>query len=282
MEKARAAELQIFADTIRIEMLKEVGEAGDGHIGGELDLADLLAVLYQEIMNVDPKNPKDPNRDYLVVSKGHVGPVVYATLALMGYFPMERLMTLNKPGTELPSHCDCNKVPGVDMTAGSLGQGISAAVGIALGNKTAGRSNRTYCVVGDGEMDEGSVWETMLIAPQFGLKNLTVIVDNNGIQIDGYTKDIVNLGDISQKAKDFGWYVIDADGHDVEALAEALTLAGKAERPSFINMHTVKAKGWKKYENVVGSHHVKGLTAEIVAGPIAQLEAKIKAMKEMI
>ena len=272
MESKKIADLKIFANQIRIETLKELAQLGSGHVGGALDLADLLAVLYQNIMQIDPKNPDDPKRDYLVVSKGHAGPVVYAALALKGYFPMEQLMTLNQSGTRLPSHCDRCKTVGIDMTAGSLGQGIGAALGIALGNKTAGRDNYTYCIVGDGEMNEGSVWEAMMLAPQYNLKNLVVIVDENGLQIDGATKDILSIGDIAQKARDFGWYVMDVDGHDVESLGMAISLGKKADRPVFIDMHTVKGKGWKKYENVLGSHHVKSISKEEILEPIAALE----------
>jgi len=272
MESRKIADLKIFANQIRIETLKELAQLGSGHVGGALDLADLLAVLYQNIMQIDPKNPDDPKRDYLVVSKGHAGPVVYAALALKGYFPMEQLMTLNQSGTRLPSHCDRCKTVGIDMTAGSLGQGIGAALGIALGNKTAGRDNYTYCIVGDGEMNEGSVWEAMMLAPQYNLKNLVVIVDENGLQIDGATKDILSIGDIAQKARDFGWYAMDVDGHDVESLGMAISLGKKADRPVFIDMHTVKGKGWKKYENVLGSHHVKSISKEEILEPIAALE----------
>lgn len=272
MNQSKIAELEAFAKQIRIETLRELAAAGSGHIGGALDLADVLAVLYQDMMNVDPSHPDDPARDYFVLSKGHAGPVLYATLALMGYFPIEQLATLNKPGTKLPSHCDCRKTKGVDMTAGSLGQGIGAAVGIALGNKKAGRNNYTYCIIGDGEMDEGSVWEAMLLAPQFQLDHLIVIVDNNGLQIDGATKDIVNLGDISEKARSFGWYTLDVDGHDVEAIHHTLSIARKAGKPAFINLHTVKAKGWPKYENQLGSHHVKSISHEEAEAVIAALQ----------
>lgn len=276
----KTADLKVFAEQIRIQTLREFAEAGDGHVGGALDLADVLAVLYRDVMKIDPKAPDDPERDYLVISKGHAGPVLYAALALMGYFPMEQLMTLNKPGTKLPSHCDRHKTTGVDMTAGSLGQGIGAAVGIALGNKTAGRDNFTYCIIGDGEMDEGSVWEALLIAPQFGLDHMVVMVDNNGLQIDGPTRDIVCLGDISEKARAFGWYTIDVDGHDVQALRDALELGRKSGKPTFLNMHTVKGKGWQKYENKLGSHHVKGIDRAEVQQAIDSLENTIRSIRQ--
>lgn len=279
MEQTKILETKIFANQIRIEILKELSEIGNGHLGGSLDLADLLAVLYSGKMNIRVQEPNWEDRDYLVMSKGHAGPALYATLALTGFFPVEELATLNQPGTNLPSHCDRLKTRGIDMTAGSLGQGIGAATGIALGNQLAGRSNYTYCVIGDGEMDEGSVWESMLLAPQFKLSQYIVIVDNNGLQIDGRTEDQVNLGDITAKAKAFGWNAVDVDGHDVAAIDAAIDLCKKAGGPSFINMHTIKAKGWKKYENQVGCHWVGSVTKEGIAQPVAELEAEIRALK---
>lgn len=285
MDAKKRNEVKSMACRIRIETLKALAAAGSGHVGGALDLADLLAVLYFGRMNIRPKEPKWPDRDYLVMSKGHAGPVLYAALALKGYFPMEELYTLNQAGTSLPSHCDRKKTRGVDMTAGSLGQGIGAAVGIALGNRLAGRDNYTYCIVGDGEMDEGSVWEAMLLAPQFGLDHFVVIVDNNGQQIDGATKDVVDLGDISKKAEAFGWNVQDVDGHDAEAIDRALEecrgLSG-TRKPSFINLHTTKAFGWEKYEGQTGSHYVASVTEEDIEEPVAKLTAEIRRLQETI
>jgi len=279
MDAKKLNEVKVFAAKIRIETLKALAEAGSGHVGGTLDLADLLAVLYSGKMNVKAEDPKWEDRDYLVISKGHAGPSLYATLAMKGFFPMEELATLNKPGTHLPSHCDRLKTPGVDMTAGSLGQGIGAAVGIALGNQMSGKSNYTYCVVGDGEMDEGSVWEAMLIAPQLKLKNFVVIVDNNGLQIDGTTKAVLDLGDITAKAAAFGWNTLDVDGHDVEAIDAVLDECKKSDRPTFINMHTVKAKGWAKHEGLVSSHYSGAITAEDVAEPIGKLQEEIRQLE---
>lgn len=264
-----------FACRIRIETLKMLAEAGCGHAGGSLDLADLMAVLYGGRMRADPANPTWPDRDFLVMSKGHAGPVLYAALALKGFFPLEELATLNKLGTRLPSHCDRRKTPGIDMTAGSLGQGIGAALGIALGNQMAGRDNDTYCIVGDGEMDEGSVWESMLLAPQLKLKRFTVIVDNNGLQIDGATKDIADLRNLTAKAAEFGWYAMDANGHDPAAIDSALAACKAAEKPAFINLHTVKAKGWTKYEGQTGSHWINSITKEDITDPLTRLEAEL-------
>lgn len=278
MDEMQLREAKKFACQIRIEILKMLAEAGSGHVGGSLDLADLMAVLYGSILRVDPKNPSWPDRDFVVLSKGHAGPALYASLALKGYFPVEELATLNKLGTHLPSHCDRQKTPGVDMTAGSLGQGIGAATGIALGNQMAGRNNYTFCIVGDGEMDEGSVWESMLLAPQLKLHRYIVIVDNNGMQIDGKTKDVVDLGDLTAKAEAFGWFAVDVDGHDPMAIFRAINLCKEADRPAFMNLHTVKAKGWAQYEGQVASHWVGAVTKDNTADAIALLEAEIKAL----
>jgi transketolase len=282
MDTKKITEIKILADEIRIETLKELAEVGSGHLGGSLDLAEILAVLYSYAMNVDPKNPSWPDRDYLVLSKGHAGPALYATLALKGFFPVEELKTLNQPGTKLPSHCDRCKTPGIDMTAGSLGQGIGVAVGIALGNKMKGRASHTYCIIGDGEMNEGSVWEALLLAPQYKLDNFIVFVDNNGLQIDGTTNDIVRLGDISKKATEFGWYAVDVDGHDIEAVGSAVDLCKKAKAPAFINAHTIKAKGWAKYEGKLECHHVKGITKDEILGPVSALRAEVERLKKTI
>ena len=279
MDAKKLKETKVFAARIRVETLKALAEAGCGHVGGSLDLAELMAVLYGGKMRIDPANPAWADRDFLVMSKGHAGPVLYATLALKGFFPMEELATLNKIGTSLPSHCDRRKTPGVDMTAGSLGQGISAATGIALGNQLAGRDNYTYCVVGDGEMDEGSVWESMLLAPQLKLSRYIVIVDNNGMQIDGVTKDVLNLGNLTAKAAEFGWYAVDVDGHDPAAIDRAINDCRAAGRPAFINLHTVKAKGWAKYEGQVGSHWVGVMNKEDIAEPLSRLEAEIAGLE---
>jgi transketolase len=280
MNSQEKIEKQIFAAKIRIEILKELSEIGSGHVGGSLDLADLLAVLYSGKMRINPKDPTWKDRDYIVISKGHAGPALYATLALCGYFPMEVLKTLNQPGTMLPSHCDHNKTPGVDVTAGSLGQGIGVAVGIALGHKIQKRNNYVYCIIGDGEMQEGSVWEALLLAPQFQLNNLLIIVDDNGLQIDGSTKQIDDLGDISKKVSEFGWYVIDVDGSDVEAIDSAITCCKLSGSPSFINLHTVKGKGWPTYEGKVASHYVKGITKECVVQPISHLEKLMENLEK--
>ena len=218
-------DLELFAKNIRIQVLKALGELGFGHLGGAMSAADVLGVLYGGVMNVDPKNPQWEDRDYFVMSKGHAGPALYAALALKGYFPVEQLLTINTNGTRLPSHPDRNSTTGVDMSTGSLGQGMSTAIGIAHGNKMLGKDNYTYLLLGDGESQEGQVWEGALYAPQHKLSHLIAFLDYNHQQLDGYTKDICDLGDMRQKFQDFGWYALEVDGHDVDAIYDAIALA---------------------------------------------------------
>ena len=193
MEKCQVESLRKFANEIRKKTIHCIGTLGVGHFGGSMSVCEALAVLYQSIMKIDPQNPKWEERDWFVLSKGHAGPAVYATLALKGFIPMETLDTLNQPNTILPSHCDRNKTPGVDMTVGSLGQGFGNAVGLALGFKMDKKPNRVFCIVGDGECNEGSIWEGAMASAHFKLDNLTVMVDDNGLQSDGRTTDIMNM-----------------------------------------------------------------------------------------
>lgn len=246
-----------FALEIRIETLKAIANLGFGHLGGAMSIVDTLAVLYGGVMNIDPKNPGWKDRDWLVCSKGHAGPAVYAALALRGYFPLEELRTLNKPGTHLPSHCDRNLTTGIDMTTGSLGQGSSLAIGVALGNKLDKRENTTYLILGDGEMQEGQVWEALLLAAHLKLDRLVAFVDNNKQQLDGYTKDINDVGNLKQKYEDFGWHAQEIDGADTGAIYEAIqnTRAVKG-RPSVIVLNTIKGKGCSFAEGVLDNHHM--------------------------
>ena len=250
-------ELERFASRIRVETLKEFREFGSGHVGGAMSTIETLAVLYGAVMNIDPKNPKWPARDYLVISKGHSGPSLYATLALKGYFPLEQLMTLNKPGTDLPSHCDMNHTPGVDMTTGSLGQGISTAIGLALGNRLDNHNNKVYLIIGDGECDEGQIWEGAMFASHWKIDNLIGFVDYNKQQLDGYTKDVLDLGDIRAKFEAFGWYSQAVDGHNVEAIYNAIQRAKEVKgRPSMIVLDTAKGKGCTFAEGQEFNHHM--------------------------
>ncbi|MGI6153326.1 MAG: transketolase [Christensenellaceae bacterium] len=254
---SKYAELSDFATEIRVETLKALGKLGFGHLGGALSITDLLAVLYGKEMTIDPKDPKKADRDQFVLSKGHAGPALYATLALKGYFPMDVLGTINTPNTILPSHCDRNKTPGIDMSTGSLGQGMSTAIGIAMAQKMNGTKAYTYLVLGDGECDEGQVWEGALFAPQHKVTNLIAFVDYNKKQLDGYTKDVLDLGDVRQKFEDFGWFAQSIDGHDVDAIVDAIAKAkAQSDKPSMIVLNTVKGKGCRFAEEPLYNHHM--------------------------
>lgn len=250
-------ELGQFANDIRIETVKMLGRLGFGHLGGALSVAELLAVLYNGVMRIDPKRPDWEDRDWLVCSKGHAGPAIYATLAMKGYFPMEELATLNQPGTNLPSHCDRNKTVGIDMTTGSLGQGSSLAAGIALGNRLNGRDSYTWLILGDGEIQEGQVWEAVLFAAQRKLDHLIAFVDYNKQQLDGFLNDICSLGDIAGKFSAFGWSAQTVDGADISAICMVVENAKKVKgKPSVIVLDTVKGKGCSFVEGKAANHHV--------------------------
>lgn len=255
MDRKQEQEIMEFAKQIRIEALKALGSLGFGHVGGAMSIAELLAVLYGGEMDVDPKDPQKRDRDQLVLSKGHAGPALYAALALRGFFPLEELATINTGGTRLPSHCDRNRTPGVDMSTGSLGQGMSTAIGIALAQKMDSIGARTFLILGDGECQEGQVWEGAMFAAQHKLSNLIAFVDNNGQQLDGYLEDVCGLGDIGKKFEDFGWNVCECDGHDVAAVSEAVG-AADACRPNMIVLHTQKGKGCTFAEGVLYNHHM--------------------------
>ena len=271
-EKDRLAAL---ATQIRIETLKGLGHLGFGHVGGSFSVAELLAVLYGEQMKIDPQNPGWEGRDYLVCSKGHAGPAVYATLALKGYFPLDWLLTINKPGTRLPSHCDRLLTPGVDMTTGSLGQGASTAVGMALASKIQGRDNYTYLILGDGEIQEGQVWEAMSLAAQEKLTNLITFVDYNKKQLDGLLSDINDFGNVVERMAAFGLDAIMVDGHDVEAISATIEKAKASGRVCCIVLDTVKAKDCSFGENVMNNHSLT-INAEQLAEGLQFLEAKLK------
>ena len=258
---------------IRRMTLECIGSIGSGHIGGSMSIVELLRVLYFDKMNVDPKNPKMEGRDRLIVSKGHAGPAVYATLALKGFFPKEWLYTLNRFGTNLPSHCDMNKTPGVDMTAGSLGQGFSCAVGVAIGSKLKKDGATIYAIVGDGESQEGQIWEAAMLGAQKKLDNLIAFTDKNNMQLDGYTDDINSLGDLKAKWRAFGWYTQEIDGHDCEAISAAIDRAkAKKGKPSMIILDTIKGKGVSFMEDQAGWHG-KAPSDEELEKALAELDA---------
>ncbi|MDR0503025.1 MAG: transketolase [Treponema sp.] len=255
MDKEKEDYLKAQAKEIRKMTIEEIGTLGTGHIGGAMSIVDLLALLYFHRMKVDPLNPRWEERDQLVVSKGHSGPAVYAALALKGFFPRDWLTTLNKGGTSLPSHCDRNKTPGIDMTTGSLGQGFSAAIGIALGLQMDKKTQTVYAVIGDGESNEGQIWEGALFAAYHKLSNLVAFTDYNKQQLDGFTKDILDMGDIAAKWNAFGWFTQKVNGHDIAALDSAIEKAlAEKERPSMIIMDTIKGKGCNFAEGVEKNH----------------------------
>ncbi len=257
MEQTKKHELQALAIRIRLAALEAIHSLGSGHLGGALSIADVLAVLYGEEMNIDPANPQWPERDKLVCSKGHAGPAVYGTLAVKGYFPYEELHTLNRPGTRLPSHCDRNKTPGVDMTTGSLGQGTSLAAGMALGDRLKGRKNRVFLIVGDGETNEGQVWEAMAFASAKKLSNLVVLLDWNKRQLDGWTQNVFPMGDYVAKFQAFGFDTCKVDGGDVEAIAAALARTRNGgDKPYAIILDTVKGAGIPEVEQMAMNHSV--------------------------
>lgn len=246
-----------LATEIRIAELEMFAALGFGHIGGSLSITDLLAVLYGGAMRFDAQRPDWPERDRLIVSKGHAGPAVYAALSLCGFFPREMLYTLNQGGTYLPSHCDRNKTPGIDVTTGSLGQGASTACGVAEAHRDE-RELYTYLILGDGECQEGQIWEAAMYAAMRRLKNLITFVDRNQKQLDGFTEDVMALENLAAKFKAFGWNVMSIDGHDHTAIYEAIAAAKAQEndRPSAIILNTIKGRGVAFVEEAFFNHHM--------------------------
>ena len=267
-----------YRDEIRLMTLKELHHLGFGHYGGSLSIVEVLAVLYGEVMKVDPKKPQWEDRDYFILSKGHGGPGLYAALALKGYFPTDRLYTLNQNGTTLPSHPDRHLTPGVDMTTGSLGQGISAAVGVALSHKLSNKANFTYCIVGDGELNEGECWEAFQFAAHHKLNHLVVFVDDNKKQLDGPTKDIIDPLDLEEKFNAFGFYTMKVDGRSLEQIYEAI-VNGKEQhnKPVAIILDTIKAQGVPYLEEKADNHHIRPSQAdeEAILAVIKELENKL-------
>ena len=248
-------QLQKIAQTVRQDIIRETFSAGSGHPGGSLSAADLMTALYFSEMNVDPKDSKKEGRDRFVLSKGHAAPALYACLAERGYFPKEDLVSLRKLGSRLQGHPSMILLPGVEMSTGSLGQGISAAVGMALAGKLDGDTGRVYALLGDGELQEGMVWEAAMAAGHYKLDNLCAIVDHNGLQIDGRNEDVMNVMPIAEKFAVFGWNVLEIDGHDFEQILDAFDMARKCKgMPTAIVAETVKGKGVSFMEGQVGWH----------------------------
>jgi len=263
--------LEDLAKEARRIVIRMIGSLGKGHVGGSLSIVDLLVVLYYEHMRVDPCQPRKDDRDRLVMSKGHAGPALYALLSMKGYFDQAEIVTLNQPGTILPSHCDMNLTHGVDMTTGSLGQGLSAAAGMAIAARIDGHDSNVYCVIGDGESQEGQIWEASMFARQMKLGNLIVFLDKNGLQIDGHVEQINLVESAVDKWRAFGWNVQEVDGHDLGAIDAAIRKAKECRNlPNMIVMRTVKGKGWKKIEGTVKSHSMP-VTQQDVADALRDL-----------
>ena len=280
MEKLYGKDLAVMAYKARLLAVEAVHRASSGHPGGSLSCMDALTTLYFNEMNVNPDDPKWEERDRFVLSKGHCAPALYAVLALRGFFPVEDLQLLRSIKAHLSGHPDMKYVPGVDMSTGSLGQGLSTAVGMALAAKLRKKDYRTYAICGDGEMAEGQIWEALMAAAKWDLDNLCIFIDVNGLQIDGATRDVMPTEPLDQKLEAFNWHVIKIDGHNVDqilaALAEARNVKGK---PTAILMATVKGKGVSFMENNAGWHG-KAPNADEFAIAKAELETKIKELEE--
>lgn len=247
-------QLQEIACKVRIGVIDGVHAAKAGHPGGSLSIAEILTYLYFKEMNINPENPKDPKRDRFVLSKGHAAPALYATLALRGFFPVDELVTLRQIGSRLQGHPDMKNIPGVDMSTGSLGQGISTAVGMALSSKHFGDNYNVYTILGDGEIEEGQVWEAAMFASNKNLSNLTAFIDLNNLQIDGTIDEVNSAKPVDKKFEAFGWHVIAIDGHDFDAIEAALAEAKTVNKPVAIIANTTKGKGVSFMENAVGWH----------------------------
>ena len=254
MDTIVSKQLKIKACKVRMGAIEGVYNAKSGHPGGSLSIADILTYLYFHRLNIDPKNPQWEDRDRLVMSKGHAAPAYYSVLAHRGYFPVEELKTLRKSDSRLQGHPNMRTVPGVDASTGSLGQGVSIAVGMALGAKHLGKDTKVFTLLGDGECQEGQIWEALMSAAHYKLDNLTVIVDNNGLQIDGSNDEVMSLGDMPAKLRAFGFDLHEIDGHDLDAIEAALGAPVTPGRPKAILAHTVKGKGVSFMEGQVGWH----------------------------
>ncbi|RJQ45836.1 MAG: transketolase [Gaiellales bacterium] len=263
-------ELNEKASLLRQEVVRMVAEAGSGHPGGSLSSADIVAALYFQVMNHRPDDPKWPERDRFILSKGHCAPVMYAALAHSGYFPLCDLLNLRKIDCHLQGHPDMNKTPGVEISSGSLGQGLSTAVGVALSMRLDGLPGHVFVLTGDGESQEGEIWEAVMAAAHFGLDNITVIVDANGLQIDGFTKDVMNVEPLSDKYESFGWTARTVDGHDMAAVVDALEWSRGVAGPAAIVARTVKGKGVSFMENEAGWH-----------GKAPSVEEAARALREL-
>lgn len=277
MNSKEINELKKFACQIRIGTVEAIKSRGFGHIGGSLSICDCLAVLYNKIMKFDPNNPDDINRDKLVCSKGHAGPAIYSALALSGFFPYEDLKTLNQPKTKLPSHCD-RKLPGIDATTGSLGQGTSQAVGIALADKLNNRDCKTFLFVGDGELNEGQCWEAAMFCAGKNLSNITWIIDWNKKQLDGTTEEILPSFDFCEKFKSFGFDAKTVKGNDIETIYDAIS-KDSGDKPKAIILDSIKGCGIKDVEETEANHSMQP-APEIFDQWLEDLNSQLAALNE--
>jgi transketolase len=271
------SDLKIISANVRRDIIKMLGLAGSGHPGGSLSSVELVVSLYFKHMKFNPKNTNDPSRDYFILSKGHVCPVVYAVLAQLECFGADELCTLRKPGSRLQGHPAKDKeLPGIEVSTGSLGYGLSIGAGIAAGIKQAKKDNKIYVLMGDGEQQEGSVWEAAMAAAHFKLSNLCAIIDNNGLQIDGATKDIMNVEPLASKYRAFGWNVIEVDGHNLQEIDKAYTqFKAEKEKPTAIIAKTVKGKGVSYMENI-SMWHGKIPSKELTKKALEEIDASLK------
>ncbi len=280
LDNKKLTELKLTAANVRKHILTGVHTAASGHPGGSLSIADVVTLLYCEVMNTSPETAKSPDRDRFVLSKGHCAPALYGILAERGYFPKEDIKTLRKTGSYLQGHPDMKGIPGVDMSSGSLGQGISAANGMALAGKIDKKDYRVYTILGDGELEEGQVWEAAMYAAHYKLDNLTAFVDFNGLQIDGDIASVMSPLPIDKKFSAFGWNVIVCDAHDFNELLDAINKAKETKgMPTMIILKSIKGKGVSFMENVA-SWHGSAPNDEQYEAAIAEIDAEIERIKE--
>lgn len=274
-DKEEVKRLERMANHLRSQVLEMIYRSGTGHTGSDLSCADILTALYFKVLNIDASNPNDPNRDRYVQSKGHAAEILWATLAEKGFFPKEELATFSQFGSRLLGHPN-NEVPGVEMNTGSLGHGLGVCVGIALAGKLDHKDYRTYTLMGDGELAEGSVWEAAMAASHYQLGNLTAIIDNNGLQITGTNDFVMSTAPLAEKWRAFGWYVIEVDGNNISELLDAFASRENGHQPKMIIAHTIKGKGFSLAENQAGWHHRVPTEAEYQLAQ-AELEKGVQA-----
>ena len=277
MDAVTEKQLNQIACKVRIGIIEGVHAAKAGHPGGSLSIAEILTYLYFKEMNIDPKDPKNPKRDRLVLSKGHAAPALYSVLAQRGYFSPDELITLRQIGSRLQGHPDMKHIPGVDMSTGSLGQGISAAVGMALSSKHFGDGYNVYSILGDGEIEEGQVWEAAMFAANKGLSNLTAFIDLNNLQIDGTIDEVNSAKPVDKKFEAFGWHVINIDGHNYAEIEAALAEAKTVDKPVAVIAQTIKGKGVSYMENAV-KWHGAAPNDELYAVAMQELTAALAAL----